>query len=70
MSNGVHPYFDRKASGWSIIGFLKECEVETFENKIGNYIKSLETIIKTENGRRREKAQQLHNQYKQGSSTI
>ncbi|CAG8670388.1 12763_t:CDS:10, partial [Dentiscutata heterogama] len=40
--------------------FLEECNIKSFRDNIGIYLTSLETIIKTENGRRREKAQQLY----------
>ncbi|PKC55230.1 hypothetical protein RhiirA1_446886 [Rhizophagus irregularis] len=59
-----HKYFDRTYSEWSIIGFLNECTIEPLRNKIGQYLTSLENIINTEKGRRRDKAQQLYNQYK------
>ncbi|CAG8743803.1 10155_t:CDS:2 [Dentiscutata erythropus] len=58
--NIVHEYFNRKYTEWAIIGFLEECNIKSFRDNIGIYLTSLETIIKTENGRRREKAQQLY----------
>ncbi|CAB4402697.1 unnamed protein product [Rhizophagus irregularis] len=46
------------------MGFLNECTIEPLRNKIGQYLTSLENIISTEKGERRDKAQQLYNQYK------
>ena len=69
MSEHVnHEYFDRTYSEWNIIGFLNGCNVEPLRNKIGQYLTSLENIINTEKGKRRDKAQQLFNQYKKASS--
>ncbi|CAB5356668.1 unnamed protein product [Rhizophagus irregularis] len=45
------------------MGFLNECTIEPLRNKIGQYPTSLENIS-TEKGERRDKAQQLYNQYK------
>ncbi|CAG8831038.1 27255_t:CDS:1, partial [Racocetra persica] len=50
--------------------FLEECNIKSFRDNIGIYLTSLETIIKTENGRRRERAQQLYKQYKEASLRI
>ncbi|CAB4402556.1 unnamed protein product [Rhizophagus irregularis] len=41
-----------KTSEWNIIGFLNECNIETFRRKIYCYLKSLENIANTEEGRR------------------
>lgn len=68
--NWVHEYFDRKSSDWNIIDFLEECDAESFTNKIGYYLTSLESIIDKKDGNRSVKARQLHDQYKQASSTI
>ncbi|GBC12508.2 C2H2-type zinc finger transcription factor [Rhizophagus irregularis DAOM 181602=DAOM 197198] len=62
----IHEYFERKTSEWNIIGFLNECNIETFRRKIYCYLKSLENIANTEEGRRRNKAQQLIKNYNQG----
>ncbi|GET60970.1 hypothetical protein GLOIN_2v1495160 [Rhizophagus irregularis DAOM 181602=DAOM 197198] len=40
-------------------GFLNECTIEPLRNKIGQYLTSLENIISTEKGERRDKSQQL-----------
>ncbi|UZN99787.1 uncharacterized protein OCT59_001053 [Rhizophagus irregularis] len=49
-------------------GFLNECTIEPLRNKIGQYLTSLENIISTEKGERRDKSQQLYNQYKKISN--
>jgi len=66
--NYVHEYFDRKSSEWNIISFLEECDAETFTNKIGYYLTSLESIIDKKDGNRSIKARELHDRYKQASS--
>jgi hypothetical protein len=63
----IHEYFDSKSSDWNIIGFLKECTEESYQLKIGLYLKSLENIIKNEQGKRKEKAQLLYDKYKKAS---
>lgn len=63
----VHGYFDRRSSEWTIASFLDECEAQSFPDKIGQYLTSLEVIAKNENGKRREKALHLYKQYKQAS---
>jgi len=63
----IHEYFDRRSSEWTITSFLDECEAQSFPNQIGQYLTSLETIAKNENGKRSEKALQLYKQYKQAS---
>jgi len=42
----IHKYFERKATDWSIRGFLDECEKQHFKLKIEAYCLSLENIIK------------------------
>src|SRR4051812_45381424 len=68
--NWVHEYFDRKSSEWNIISFLEECDVESFTNKIGYYLTSLESIIDKKDGNRSIRARELHDRYKQVSSRI
>ncbi|CAG8661512.1 9933_t:CDS:2, partial [Ambispora gerdemannii] len=51
-------------------GFLNECDAELFTDKIGYYLTSLENIIKKENGKKREKAQELFDRYKQARTRI
>ncbi|RIA80406.1 hypothetical protein C1645_866873 [Glomus cerebriforme] len=67
MSN-VHKYFDRVSEEWEIRDFLKNCDIEPFEQKIDCYIKSLEEIVKKEGGSREKKAQLLLNRYKKKAS--
>ncbi|CAG8571211.1 11365_t:CDS:10 [Funneliformis mosseae] len=40
-----HKYFNRKPDDWNITDFLKECGVESFRDRIGCYLMSLESII-------------------------
>lgn len=61
----THKYFDRKSSEWNITGFLEECEVESLELKIDRYLKSLEDIIKYEQGNRFQRAQTLLDRYRE-----
>jgi hypothetical protein len=65
----VHEYFERKASEWSIIGFLNTCNLELYSQKIECYLISLELIANAKTGinQRREKAQELLNLYKEAS---
>ncbi|CAB4495588.1 unnamed protein product [Rhizophagus irregularis] len=63
----THKYFDRKSSEWNITGFLEECEVESLELKIDRYLKSLEDIIKYEQGNRFQRAQTLLDRYREGT---
>src|ERR1044072_2694026 len=63
----VHDYFDRRSSEWTITSFLDECEAQSFPDKIGQYLTSLEAIAKNENCKRGEKALQLYKRYKQAS---
>ena len=66
----VHDYFDRSSSEWTITSFLDECEAQSFPDKIGQYLTSLEAIAKNESGKRSEKALHLYKQYKQASARI
>ena len=59
----IHIYFNRKCSEWCITGFLDESEEEPFRTKIGLYLKSLENICDSEQGKRAEKARLLHDKY-------
>ncbi|CAB4380004.1 unnamed protein product [Rhizophagus irregularis] len=63
----THEYFNRKASEWCIIGFLSESNDLTFRQQVNCYVSSLESIANTEEGRRKRKAQQLLDDYRQGS---
>jgi hypothetical protein len=59
----IHKYFNRKYSEWCITGFLDKSEEEPFQLKIGLYLKSLENICDSEQGKRAEKARFLHDKY-------
>ncbi|CAG8826422.1 10215_t:CDS:2, partial [Dentiscutata erythropus] len=70
MSENInHEYFNRKYSEWSITGFLNECNKEPFRLKIDDYLKSLQVVISNDQGKRREKAQQLYDKYKKATSS-
>lgn len=61
--NKIHKYFNRKCSKWNIVDFLNECDLEPFDKKIDDYLKSLQNI-KAEKGMRRKKANQLLDLYR------
>jgi len=63
----VHDYFKRKSADWSILGFLNESTEEPFKRKIDVYLKSLETIMDSEQGKRSDTAKLLHDNYKKAS---
>ncbi|CAI2191593.1 679_t:CDS:2, partial [Funneliformis geosporum] len=65
--NKIPKYFNRKYSSWNIVGFLSECDLEPFERKIDEYLKSLRKI-KAEKGMRQKKASQLLDRYQKASS--
>ncbi|CAG8624659.1 7042_t:CDS:2, partial [Diversispora eburnea] len=69
MSN-VHKYFNSASEEWNIRDFMKECDVEPFENKLDCYTKSLEAIIERKKGDRKEKAQLLFDRYKKASGAF
>ncbi|CAG8666907.1 9948_t:CDS:10, partial [Acaulospora morrowiae] len=56
MSNEFQKYFTRSSIDWNIIDFLEECSEEQFQKKIDKYLRSLDTIVAREQGRRKEKA--------------
>jgi len=58
--------FQRKASNWNIIGFLNECDLEPYRQKIEEYIISLEMIVRTEKRQRKEQTWNLMDNYKKG----
>ncbi|CAI2183614.1 16104_t:CDS:10 [Funneliformis geosporum] len=63
-----HKYFERAYSDWNILGFLNECEVEPFDQKLSYYISCLKKIANNkEEGYRRKKAQALLDRYKKTS---
>ncbi|CAG8615660.1 3145_t:CDS:2, partial [Acaulospora morrowiae] len=55
----------RKCTEWNITEFLNESKEETFQLKIGLYLKSLETINDYEQGKRQERAKLLLNDYRE-----
>ncbi len=67
MSNKMYEYFDRKSSEWSIQGFLVECDLEPLRKKIDCYIKCLETIASSGEGKRSETAKVLLDRYRKAS---
>ena len=63
-----HKYFERAYSDWNILGFLNECEVEPFDQKLSYYISCLKKIANNkEEGYRHKKAQALLDRYKKAS---
>ncbi|CAG8640454.1 12319_t:CDS:2 [Ambispora gerdemannii] len=68
MLQHIHEYFNRKSAEWTIIGFLNECEEETFRKKIDSYLKSLQNLVDLEpEGNRKEMAHKLLDAYKKAS---
>ncbi|CAG8709332.1 26634_t:CDS:10 [Dentiscutata erythropus] len=65
----IHKYFDCKCNKWNIVGFLNECDIEPFDKKIDEYLKSLEKIDRKE-GRRQKKAHQLLDRYRKARSSL
>ncbi|CAG8777721.1 11256_t:CDS:2, partial [Acaulospora morrowiae] len=63
----IHEYFNRKFVDWNIIDFLRECKEEPFQRKIDKYLKSLETIVEREKGKRKTMAETLLQRYKEAS---
>ena len=67
----LHKYFERAYSDWNILGFLNECEVEPFDQKISYYISCLEKIANIKEERyMRKKVQILLDRYKKASIRI
>ena len=55
MSNEIDEYFNHKSSEWNIFDYLGESNEEPFQQKIDRYLKSLETIVVHEEGKKKEK---------------
>lgn len=70
MSNEIHEYFIRKATEWNIIDFLEECSEDDFQKKIDKYLKSLDTIVNLEQGKRKTKAEFLLRRYRESSPNL
>ncbi|RUP23308.1 hypothetical protein BC936DRAFT_139020 [Jimgerdemannia flammicorona] len=64
MSRRIHEYFNRRPAQWCILGFLNECDMEPFERKMDEYLKSLSNIIDCEQGIRHERAKCLLDRYR------
>ncbi|GBB99867.1 hypothetical protein RclHR1_03660014 [Rhizophagus clarus] len=64
MSSGIHEYFKRKSADWNIRDFLEECNEARFQTKIDKYLKSLDTIVAHEQGKRKVKAEFLLQRYR------
>ncbi|CAG8788503.1 6496_t:CDS:1, partial [Acaulospora morrowiae] len=60
-------YFDRDSAVWDIIDFLNEYEAEPFDSIIDDYLKDLQRIVNSEQGKRAEKAQLLIKNYREES---
>jgi hypothetical protein len=69
MSKKLCSYFDLKPANWSVLSFLRECELEPFETKIDSYIKQLKTIVSCDSERddRKRSAQLLLDKYQKAS---
>ncbi|CAG8607048.1 5481_t:CDS:2, partial [Paraglomus occultum] len=59
MPTLIHEYFNRKHTEWSITEYLNESNEEPFQLKIDVYLKSLANIIKSDHGKRRDRARDL-----------
>ncbi|RUS23636.1 hypothetical protein BC938DRAFT_474848 [Jimgerdemannia flammicorona] len=66
----LHKYFDRKPSDWKVVGFLDECDIESFDQKISCYISCLEVLVKNEKELRKERAQLLLDRFRKASVII
>lgn len=66
----AHKYFNRnKPADWNITDFLDECGVESFRDKIGCYLTSLESIMNAgEDDERYKRASLLYDRYKKAST--
>ncbi|RHZ46207.1 hypothetical protein Glove_629g20 [Diversispora epigaea] len=62
----IHKYFERIPTVWDVLDFLYECDIEPFDAKVDSYTKGLEAIANHEQGERAERAQFLHNRFKNG----
>ncbi|RIB02255.1 hypothetical protein C2G38_2291966 [Gigaspora rosea] len=68
MQNKIHEYFSRKESEWEILSYLDESGIESFDQSIDVYIKSLINIIASEQqGKKSGKARILLKMYKEAS---
>jgi hypothetical protein len=67
MADKLHDYFKRNSSEWCITGFLDECKIEPFERKIDQYLRCLNTISGGMKGKRKERAETLLKNYREGS---
>jgi hypothetical protein len=66
----VHDYFKRNSAHWSILDFLNNSTEEPFKLKIDSYLKALEIIMNSEQGKRSDKAKLLYDDYKKASKTF
>ncbi|CAB4491489.1 unnamed protein product [Rhizophagus irregularis] len=65
--NKFHDYFNRNHESWSILDFLNECNLESFDHKTDCYIKSLRAIADFDHGSRQECARMLLDDYNKAS---
>lgn len=66
----VHVYFKRNSERWGILDFLNKSTEEPFRLKIDTYLKSLELIMNSEQGKRCDKAKLLYDDYKKASKDL
>ncbi|PKK41793.1 hypothetical protein RhiirC2_804693 [Rhizophagus irregularis] len=60
----VYDYFKRNSVHWGILDFLNNFTEKPFKLKIDSYLKVLEIIMNSEQGKRRNKAKLLNDDYK------
>jgi uncharacterized protein YehS (DUF1456 family) len=67
----IHRYFlDRESSKWDIVDFLEESSEDPLEKKLDVYIKSLNNLVKSKRGKKRERALTLIDRYKEASKEL
>ncbi|CAG8735382.1 17893_t:CDS:2, partial [Acaulospora morrowiae] len=61
--NEHYGYFEQKPSKWDIIEFLEQCDLEPYGKKVDRYIRCLRCIARSEQKKRKEKAEELLRRY-------
>ncbi|RIB16135.1 hypothetical protein C2G38_2190824 [Gigaspora rosea] len=62
--NEYYGYFEQKLSKWDIIEFLKQCDLEPYGKKVDRYIRCLKCTARSEQKKRKEKAEELLRRYR------
>ncbi|CAG8480414.1 16283_t:CDS:2, partial [Gigaspora rosea] len=65
--NEYYGYFEQKLSKWDIIEFLKQCDLEPYGKKVDRYIRCLKCTARSEQKKRKEKAEELLRRYSKAS---